>query len=76
MSGEPRDLARDSAEKWAEYRREKLKTGHMEPTAEESAEKWLQYRRDVLEHGEARAAERHLDRIPAAGHDRDYDLGS
>jgi hypothetical protein len=75
MSGEPRDLARDSAEKWAEYRREKLKTGHMEPTAEVSAEKWLQYRRDVLEHGEAHAAERHLDRIPAPGHDRDYDLG-
>jgi ATP-dependent exoDNAse (exonuclease V) alpha subunit len=43
--------------------------------ARQSIEKWLQYRRDVLEHGEAYAAEHHLDRRPAAGHDRDHDFG-
>jgi len=46
-----------------------------EDIARQSVENWLRYRRDVLEHGEARAAERHLDRTPAAGSDRDYDLG-
>jgi ATP-dependent exoDNAse (exonuclease V) alpha subunit len=43
--------------------------------ARQAIEKWLQYRRDVLEHGETLAAERHLDRGPAAGHDRDHDFG-
>jgi ATP-dependent exoDNAse (exonuclease V) alpha subunit len=49
--------------------------GRGEDVARESVEKWLQYRRDVLEHGEARAAEIHLDRTPAAGRDRDHDFG-
>ena len=45
------------------------------PTAEESAKKWGEYLRDVDRLGEARAAEIHLQRSPAAGHDRDYDFG-
>jgi ATP-dependent exoDNAse (exonuclease V) alpha subunit len=69
------DIARQSVENWRQYRLEKLMSGELEPTAKESAEKWLKYRRDVLEHGKARAAERHMDRVPAAGHDRDYDFG-
>jgi ATP-dependent exoDNAse (exonuclease V) alpha subunit len=75
QSGEPRDLARESAENWAQYRREKEKFGESWPTAEESAQKWVQYLRDVDKLGEARAAEIHLQRTPAAGHDRDYDFG-
>ena len=49
--------------------------GRSEDIARLSVENWLRYRRDVLEHGEARAAERHLDRTPAAARDRDCDLG-
>jgi ATP-dependent exoDNAse (exonuclease V) alpha subunit len=75
QSGEPRDLARESAEQWAQYRREKDKSVERWPTAEESAEQWAQYLRDVDKLGEARAAEIHLQRTPAAGHDRDYDFG-
>jgi ATP-dependent exoDNAse (exonuclease V) alpha subunit len=75
QSGEPRDLARESAENWAQYRREKEKFGESWPTAEESAQKWVRYLRDVDKLGEARAAEIHLQRTPAAGHDRNYDFG-
>ena len=46
-----------------------------EDIARQSVENWLRYRRDVLEHGEARAAERDLDRTPAAGRDWGHDLG-
>jgi hypothetical protein len=35
----------------------------------------LRYLRDVDKLGEARAAEIHLQRKPAAGHDHDYDFG-
>ena len=44
-------------------------------TAQESAEKWAQYQRDKVKLGEARAAEIHLQRTPAAGPDRDHDFG-
>jgi ATP-dependent exoDNAse (exonuclease V) alpha subunit len=67
--------AEQAAGKWVQYLREKENSGEREPSAEEAARKWAQYRRDVLELGEARAAELHLDRKAAAGHDRDYDFG-
>jgi ATP-dependent exoDNAse (exonuclease V) alpha subunit len=70
-----RDLARESAERWVQYLRDKEKSGQRQPTAQESAQKWAQYLRDVDKLGEARAAEIHLQRTPAAGHDRDYDFG-
>jgi ATP-dependent exoDNAse (exonuclease V) alpha subunit len=59
--------ALQAIENWRRYRRE-----HPTPTAEESAEKYKQYLRDKETLGEARAAEIHLQRTPAAGHDRDY----
>ena len=69
------DIARQAIENWLQYRREEERSGKREPTAQESAEKWAQYQRDKLKLGEARAAEIHLQRTPAAGPDRDYDLG-
>jgi ATP-dependent exoDNAse (exonuclease V) alpha subunit len=72
---EPRDLARESAEKWVRYLREKERSGEREPTAQESAKKWARYLDDAAKLGEARAAEIHLQRTPVAGHGRDYDFG-
>jgi ATP-dependent exoDNAse (exonuclease V) alpha subunit len=46
-----------------------------EEIARQAIENWRQYRRDVDKLGEARAAEIHLQRTPAAGRDRDYDFG-
>jgi ATP-dependent exoDNAse (exonuclease V) alpha subunit len=69
------DIARQSVENWRQYRRERLQSGEPRDPARESAEKWAQYLRDVDKLGEARAAEIHLQRTPAAGHDRDYDFG-
>jgi ATP-dependent exoDNAse (exonuclease V) alpha subunit len=69
------DIARQAIENWRQYRREEERSGKREPTAQESAEKWAQYQRDKAKLGEARAAEIHLQRTPAAGRDRDYDFG-
>jgi ATP-dependent exoDNAse (exonuclease V) alpha subunit len=69
------DIARQAIENWRQYRREEERSGKREPTAQESAEKWAQYQRDKVKLGEARAAEIHLQRNPAAGPDRDYDFG-
>jgi ATP-dependent exoDNAse (exonuclease V) alpha subunit len=69
------DIARQAIESWRQYRREAERSGKREPTAQESAEKWAQYQRDKAKLGEARAAEIHLKRTPAAGLDRDYDFG-
>jgi ATP-dependent exoDNAse (exonuclease V) alpha subunit len=69
------DIARQSVEDWRQYRRERLKSGEPRDLARESAEKWAQYVRHVDKLGEARAAEIHLPRNPAAGHDRDCDFG-
>jgi ATP-dependent exoDNAse (exonuclease V) alpha subunit len=69
------DIARQAIENWRRYRREEERSGKREPTAQESAEKWAQYQRDKVKLGEARAAEIHLQRNPAAGPDRDYDFG-
>ena len=69
------DIARQAIENWRQYRREEERSGKSEPTAQESAEKWAQYQRDKVKLGEARAAEIHLKRTPAAGPDRDYDFG-
>jgi len=71
----PADIARQSVENWRQYRREKEESGERSPTAEESAKKWGEYLRDVDKLGEARAAEIHLRRTPAAGRDRDRDFG-
>jgi ATP-dependent exoDNAse (exonuclease V) alpha subunit len=68
------DIARQAIENWLQYRREKESSGKREPTAQESAEKWAQYQRDKVKLGEARAAEIHLQRTPAAGLDRDLGL--
>jgi len=69
------DIARQAIENWRRYRREEERSGKREPTAQESAEKWAQYQRDKVKLDEARAAEVHLQRNPAAGPDRDYDFG-
>jgi ATP-dependent exoDNAse (exonuclease V) alpha subunit len=69
------DVARESAENWRRYRYERVQSGEPRDVARESAEKWLRYLRDVDKLGEARAAEIHLQRKPAAGHDHDYDFG-
>ena len=69
------DIARRAIENWRQYRREEERSGKREPTAQESAEKWAQYQRDKVKLGEARAAEIHLKRNPAAGFDRDHDFG-
>ena len=69
------DIARQAIENWRQYRREEERSGKSEPTAQESAENWAQYQRDKVKLGEARAAEIHLQRNPAAGPDRDYDFG-
>jgi hypothetical protein len=69
------DIARQAIENWRQYRREQERSGKREPTAQESAEKWAQYQRDKVKLGEARAAEIHLQRTPAAGRDRDNDFG-
>jgi hypothetical protein len=70
-SGEPRDLARESAEKWAaKY----LRTAEPRDAAREAAEKWAQYL-DADKLGGARAAEIPLQRTRVAGHDRDCDFG-
>jgi ATP-dependent exoDNAse (exonuclease V) alpha subunit len=73
-ASEFRDLARESAEKWVEYQREKEKSGEREPTAEESAKKWARYLGDVEKFGEARAAKIHLQKTPVAGRDHDFGL--
>jgi ATP-dependent exoDNAse (exonuclease V) alpha subunit len=66
----PETAALEAVENWRRYRSEHPGG----PTAEESAQKWAQYLHDVDRLGEARAAEIHLPRNPAAGHDRDYDF--
>jgi hypothetical protein len=47
------EIARRSAEKWLQYRREALESGQMAPSARDSAEQWLQYRREKLVSGES-----------------------
>jgi ATP-dependent exoDNAse (exonuclease V) alpha subunit len=43
--------------------------------ARHSVQKWLQYRRDIARYGEDPAAERHLERAPAAERGNEHDLG-
>jgi ATP-dependent exoDNAse (exonuclease V) alpha subunit len=80
--GSGEDIARQSAENWRRYRHERVQSGEPRDVARESAEKWAQHRREEEKSGErwptpdeARAADIHLQRNPAAGHDRDYDFG-
>ena len=63
------------ARAWQLYCAERDTPRERSPTAEESAKKWGEYLRDVDKLGEARAAEIHLRRTPAAGRARDRDFG-